>query len=62
MATITGQNFGASKPQKNSSGNSRGQNVSFLDSEDCIWHENPREEVITFGGNGRFYAVLEYNR
>ena len=43
-------------------GNSRGQNVSFLDSEDCIWHENPSEEVITYVGNGTFCAVLEYNR
>lgn len=63
MATVVGQNFGASKPPKTSHHSHSGsQNASFLDSEDCMWHENPSEKIITIVGNGTFGAVLKYNR
>lgn len=70
MGTIRGQNFGTPEASHqsqsgdspdNSPGSSRGQNVSFLDSEDCLWHENPSEEIITVMGNGTACATLEYN-
>jgi hypothetical protein len=34
--------------------NSNGEAISFLDSEDRSWHENPSEQIITMVGNGTF--------